>query len=905
MSGTERLYCTHCTFGSSVLEVNSAENAAKVLGYSVRASSFPATEQGRLREVFRAIERLLSYELPRDAKPSDKEALDASTAPRKLIFLPTVGAFQVVGQLCYRSHDTAGRPGSYFADIIVSHVDVRQPDNSWFPIDCLKLWGAGSDNISVRSWWCDSENGLPEGSGEAGGDPLPPVGPLTDLWQRDGGPLVTDSALYRFLTADFDNSADDEHLTTVIPQRWKKIAIHKRQELFANLLQATLNGRNRGRESVTIAVEPSLAALLFYGVCRVLPPQLTRHTREQPGLSFSTYEPFPERPMTRLVATTFLNEDATNDLPAEVYQRGFACNTFSEVFRYGRIPEAGLFTSYVMSLFREGTDNPFGHIDELLRPLDCLQRLSSATLDVLVQANSQVNQYFGDRPPPQAIDLGVEGNRIRSQRFLDIFEIAIKNGREEWPENLIEKAIEWSGEDLGHKWVESEPVRDLLRSQLPEGADGKKRLETLLQSQASKNSIPKIIAIEFTREVAKKLKRIPSCFDSYLRKQGVDPGESIHELLSTIDDVTREKIFKNSEPTIYGESLLNAAAIPNNNQALVSPDVVLETLNNLLLSKQTSPNHKWTILLESSGLLPQLLQVKYSRHQKQGLDSLFNTLSKSAPSCLASNQRDSAAQAFRDWAEFTTQPNLNKPLVASWQKVHQALAPLLRNAENEYKKTLGRFLYKPSHGDIRGLSEALNSLASSAGRPANKETKVALLKEALRGYGQSPKIKKRVETFVTARFKAKPKDASVQTQIASTPESGWRSKKYAAALAGALCLILLASFFPYPFPQEQVGPNPAGENQTAGRGPSPQTLEAAGENMTAASVAPPAIATDNDAEPKKETNEPKGKQGNPALPTPDIGLELVLKEDGLFAVWNEESLQNSTIRLAVSINNEK
>ena len=56
-----RLYCTHCTFGTSVLEKRTTENATRVLGYSVRAASLDDRE--KIRRMFRAIERLLSLSL--------------------------------------------------------------------------------------------------------------------------------------------------------------------------------------------------------------------------------------------------------------------------------------------------------------------------------------------------------------------------------------------------------------------------------------------------------------------------------------------------------------------------------------------------------------------------------------------------------------------------------------------------------------------------------------------------------------------------------------------------------------------------------------------------------------------------------------------------------------------------
>jgi hypothetical protein len=70
MTAIHRLLCTHCTFGGSELEPSTADNASKVLGYSVRRSSLSEPDRGPLRTTFRAVERLLSYDLPKDIRYS-------------------------------------------------------------------------------------------------------------------------------------------------------------------------------------------------------------------------------------------------------------------------------------------------------------------------------------------------------------------------------------------------------------------------------------------------------------------------------------------------------------------------------------------------------------------------------------------------------------------------------------------------------------------------------------------------------------------------------------------------------------------------------------------------------------------------------------------------------------------
>ena len=349
MNKTERLYCTHCTFGTSALETHSADNAEKVFGYSVRASSIGEADHGRLRQLFRTVERLLSYELPRDTPAEKKTSLDAVTAPRRLIFLPNLNACQIVGQISYRSHDTAGRPGSYFADIVVGEVGRPGADRAgqrlpategrWSPMECLELWSAPHHEGKLqRDWWCDSEERLAEQTAESSGTPFAPTSGLADL-RKDSEACINYEVFLSFLNSPPDGEFPDRG--RIIPPRWRQMPVEDRRSLVANLLQATIDLLiNRGRGNVVVAVEPSVAALLFYGVCRLLPESLTLHSDQAPGISFSTYESFPERSMTNLVATTFFDiEKPTNDLQSEVYQRGFACNTFRQPFKYGKLPQ--------------------------------------------------------------------------------------------------------------------------------------------------------------------------------------------------------------------------------------------------------------------------------------------------------------------------------------------------------------------------------------------------------------------------------------------------------------------------------------------------------------------------------------------------------------------------------------
>ena len=115
MSAIHQIYCTHCTHGSSALERREGELSHRMLGYSARAGSVEAVE---LRRYYRQVERYTYYYLPRDTPGEEKRRLTAATAPWRMVYLPSTGGLQIVGQVVYRPTDTEGRPGSYFAHVL-------------------------------------------------------------------------------------------------------------------------------------------------------------------------------------------------------------------------------------------------------------------------------------------------------------------------------------------------------------------------------------------------------------------------------------------------------------------------------------------------------------------------------------------------------------------------------------------------------------------------------------------------------------------------------------------------------------------------------------------------------------------------------------------------------------------
>lgn len=303
VSSIDHLLCTHCTFGTSALEDASEEAATKVLGYSVRASSIPIRDRSRLRDEFRAVERLLSYELPVDATANDKSRLDATTAPTRLCFIPDIAGRQVAGSVVYRPFDTAKRPGSYFA-----HLLVGPATHPWSVTDVLRLWGLRDP--SGRFGWAevDRAEGFPH---------LDRVASLR-AWPARDHVWLTDEVAHSFLQTGTASAGKTP--STVLPERWATdVTVSARTKLLELIVQAVIEQRTR--PSVVIACEPVVAAVLFYSALSLLPKSL------RAGIGFSTYESDLSRASTALVATTFMSPES--DFRPEVHSAAaLRINTF-------------------------------------------------------------------------------------------------------------------------------------------------------------------------------------------------------------------------------------------------------------------------------------------------------------------------------------------------------------------------------------------------------------------------------------------------------------------------------------------------------------------------------------------------------------------------------------------------
>lgn len=711
-----RLYCTHTTFAESVLEDASGEAGAKVLGYSVRASSLD--ERTEVRNIFRTIERFLSYELPCDTPAADKEHLDAASAPRRLFFVPSCGQFQIFGQICYRSHDTAGRPGSYFADVLVAPLDEHVPVSAR---DCIQLWAAGADGAisHSREWWCDSRE-MAEAQ-ESAGDHRPFISAKTGTdfasgIRRAEVPIICDRSLLAFLNCQTPAEFADQDSAGVIASRWHAIDRDSRRLLLARLLRATigiLKEKERNRARLVVAVEPSVAALLFYGIFRMLPDIIVR---QAPGVSFSTFEPYPERAAMNLVATTFQRQEAsTADLSSEL--RCFWCNTFrrdpSGGLRYSRdvTDPVGDYTAWCMQHACAG-EQGLAEVDAMFARLaNVAPEVSADALDLVATADRDVREFldgrsFASRPPATSSPAATEdANAYRGSLFSTLVEERFRN-RKSLPRDVLQKALEW----LPHlNWEEEGGVQEIMRKVvriMATSSNGK-------QTPEIPRAMPDALAIEWFVAKANADGQLPEDLAKFIKEAKKNPREStdffrrfLRRLRNTAaaPSVPAE-ILRRSDFIKHGKSILAVAF----QELDPDPDIAAGIAQNVLSRFLDAPNPKerWDYLVEHGDVAKRFgSNFVFAPALKTKLDSMFNGLPWTpvavAGTRLGPDIRKSRVAALKSWANATSDPKTNVANVQAWETFFEKLAILIQAAKGE-TSLRGRDLHQAINAAICSL----------------------------------------------------------------------------------------------------------------------------------------------------------------------------------------------------------
>ncbi len=341
-----QLYCTHCTYGTAAQHRHTGNVRNQPFEYSTRATS---GDMAKAHETFQKFEKQFFRGIPMAGDAIvEIRRMSANEAPwRKLMFLPSVEGMQVLAHVCYRTKDTSGRLGSYFAHVLVQ--ELAEGERPWNPAECLKLWGAK---------WETVDREVSDASSDAARDSFQ-LEPRASLDDRDFGYecRVNDMALKSFLTSAaepasrIDAPPTLDSRTSVFPARWREKTPEARTQLLIHLLSAVLGLDIERHERLTIAVEPGVAALLFYGITRLLPPEgLVQQ------LSFSTFESHLDKSSTVLTAHDFADPNVTDLLPETYRGKGCAINTYRREQKLDR-PEARYAEMMVRKFIDEGPES--------------------------------------------------------------------------------------------------------------------------------------------------------------------------------------------------------------------------------------------------------------------------------------------------------------------------------------------------------------------------------------------------------------------------------------------------------------------------------------------------------------------------------------------------------------------
>ena len=355
MSTIHQLYCTPGTDSGSL----AGENASRALGNGNGTASLVGEE---FQKYYRQIEEYVYYGLPCDASEENGRELCASTAPRRLFFLSLPGGLQVIGQVCYR-RGGSGERGSSFAHLLLREAGEGQ--TRWSAVEALKLWGSPG--------WLKEDVSLAALK-------LNPLGSLAEMLGEQPA-AISRHVFLSFLSTPADGAFHDP--AEVIPARWRAMDPAHRREWFLDLFSLFLKSTPDSKGPVSLVVEPSVAALLFYGILRLLPPGPLRDTA-----TISTYEPDLSRTPAKLAATWFCDPQTTQGRP-ELLAAGVV-NTLHEVAPGQERPRS----DYAIAILRRLLEAGWDEVDWQLATLHSVKAHRAEHLEALAAVNRLVTQLL-------------------------------------------------------------------------------------------------------------------------------------------------------------------------------------------------------------------------------------------------------------------------------------------------------------------------------------------------------------------------------------------------------------------------------------------------------------------------------------------------------------------------------
>lgn len=348
MSAIEQIVIMH----NGSAEKERAERAAA----SVRAGS---AAPAKLQDFCRQVERYAYYALPADTPGEDMPRATAATSPPRMIFVPGRGGADICGLISYRPTANEVGEGAFFAHILLP--DEPRAETAWSALDCLRLWDA-------PGWLREDAASLPAG--------LPRLSGLHELTRGDA-PAVDESVLLSFLTAPSGGTFTDPH--GVIAPRWRRMAPAMRQTALRRALGGLLAAASHQRGAAILAAEPGMAALLFFGVLRLLPAALRRQ------ISFSTFEPNPERIVTTLAATWFHKPEVAEASTDALRGRGAVVSTFER-----HLAGKGEDSAYARLVVEKLLQGGMAAVDALLQAIPSTGASALADLELFAEAESAV-----------------------------------------------------------------------------------------------------------------------------------------------------------------------------------------------------------------------------------------------------------------------------------------------------------------------------------------------------------------------------------------------------------------------------------------------------------------------------------------------------------------------------------
>lgn len=362
-----QIIATSCTQGTSARMRDRGPSARDSLGLGPRSASVKGQ---RLEELYRLTIPYSTFKPPLDVEVSQYASYSTHEAPRRLIFDRRDGK-TIIGNISFRQTDVSGRPGTYFAHFLIDESSEMRP------IDAISLCDAPG--------WKIEDADLAELPHD-----LTTLDSHGDLLQQQK--WLTDELLIAFVGGEQDGM-------NRLPERWQTIPLEKRARMLQEAIQLVMEYPDTNRR-IGLVAEWQTAALLLYGVFRLLPDDITR------DLSFSTYEQSLKRCSFTIAATSLDrpngDEIARRDMPADRVLLAIDAPPNELTHEYA---------DRIVSIVKNGPDS----IENLLSALKQYGCSTIASLDGYTLAKTAVDSVLQGNTPSNWGDIRVLKNEINRE----------------------------------------------------------------------------------------------------------------------------------------------------------------------------------------------------------------------------------------------------------------------------------------------------------------------------------------------------------------------------------------------------------------------------------------------------------------------------------------------------------